>query len=111
MNEGTTSFHPFASVISQDNQSMPGGHNAAAFVLSTVLSRNAHPVWLKMLAYLPAALTFVSRVYQDKHWTSDDVAGAALGYFIATWVVDQHESSASPAGMTSFFPLSFSISF
>ena len=33
----------------------------------------------------------VSRVYQDKHWISDCFMGAALGYFIATWVVDKHE--------------------
>jgi hypothetical protein len=33
-------------------------------------------------------------VYQDKHWTSDNFAGAALGYFVATWVVDKHEKAA-----------------
>jgi membrane-associated phospholipid phosphatase len=105
--EGNTSFHPF-STITGDFHSLPGGHNAAAFVLSTVLSRNAKPVWLKIIAYVPAALTFVSRVYQDQHWTSDDFFGAALGYFVATWVVDQHEqvdsriqvSSANPCMIT-----------
>lgn len=115
--EGNTSFHPFyvAKTFSQlfvtAHQSMPGGHNAAAFVISTVLSRNAKPVWLKILAYLPAALTFVSRIYQDQHWTSDDFFGAALGCSIATWVVDQHENSTSGVGVTSLFPLSINITF
>ena len=109
VNEGSTSFHPFSSIVSADNQSLPGGHNTAAFVLSTVLSRNAKPVWLKVLAYLPAALTFVSRVYQDKHWTSDDFLGAALGYFIATWVVDQHENNKSIVEISSTYPLSITI--
>ncbi len=109
MEEGKSSFHPFSSLFNIDNQSFPGGHSTAAFVLSTVLSRNAKPVWLKILAYLPAALTFVSRVYQDQHWTSDDFAGAACGYFIATWVVDQHENNKSIVEISSAYPLSIRI--
>ena len=89
MNEGISSYHPFS--FRDDNHSFPGGHTATAFVLSTVLSRNAGPPWLKVLAYLPAAITPFSRVYEDKHWTSSDFFGGMLGYFIATWVVDLHE--------------------
>lgn len=109
MEEGKTSFHPFSALFDQDYHSLPGGHNSAAFVLSTVLSRNAKPVWLKVLAYLPAALTFISRVYQDQHWTSDDFLGAAVGYFIATWVVDQHENNKSIVEISSAYPLSIRI--
>jgi membrane-associated phospholipid phosphatase len=109
MDEGTTSFHPFSSLFDDDLHSSPGGHNVAAFVLSTVLSRNAKPGWLKAVAYLPALLTFISRVYQDQHWTSDDFFGAALGYYIATWVVDQHENNKSLAEVSSVYPLSIRI--
>jgi len=109
MEEGKTSFHPFSSLLIQDYHSIPGGHTTAAFVLSTVLSRNAKPVWLKVLAYVPAVLTFVSRVYQDKHWASDDLFGGALGYFIATWVVDIHENNESLVEMSSIYPISFRI--
>jgi membrane-associated phospholipid phosphatase len=109
-NEGIYSFHPFSTLFNQDDHSFPGGHNVAAFVLSTVLSRNAKPVWLKVLAYLPAVLTFVSRIYQDQHWTSDDFAGAVLGYFIATWVVDKHENNdKSIIDVSSTYPLSIRI--
>jgi membrane-associated phospholipid phosphatase len=107
--EGSKSFHPFSSLFNVDYQSMPGGHNTAAFVISTVLSRNAKPVWLKGLAYVPALLTFVSRVYQDQHWTSDDFLGAAFGYFIATWVVDLHEQEENRIQMSSFYPLTIRI--
>ncbi len=107
--EGTTSFHPFSSLLIQDNHSIPGGHTTAAIVLSTVLSRNAKPVWLKVLAYVPAVLTFISRTYQDQHWVSDDLFGGALGYFIATWVVDQHENNESLVEMSSIYPISFRI--
>ena len=111
LNEGPTTFHPFAALFNQDDHSMPGGHSTAAMVISTVLSRNAKPTWLKILAYVPAALTFASRVYQDQHWTSDDLVGAAFGYFIASWVVDQHESSNSPIEMSSIYPLTVRIAF
>ena len=87
---GPTAFKPF-SFLGWDFTSMPAGHTSWAFSLSTVLSRNAKPVWLKVLAYLPAALTFVARVYQDHHWTSDNFLAATFGYFTASWVVDQHE--------------------
>ena len=110
VNEGSKSFHPFSPLsFKQDYQSLPGGHNVVAFMVSTVLSRNAKPVWLKAIAYVPAALTLVSRVYQDRHWTSDDFLGAAVGYFVATWVVDRHEQEESRIQVSSVFPLTISI--
>jgi membrane-associated phospholipid phosphatase len=109
MEEGITSFHPFSSFFNQDDHSLPGGHMTAAMVLSTVLSRNSKPVWLKALAYLPAVLTCVSRVYQDKHWASDEFLGAVLGYCIASWVVDIHEENKSIIEMSSMYPLSIRI--
>ena len=109
-NEGPKSFHPFTTHEPvQDYQSLPGGHCVIGFALSTVLSRNAGPVWLKTLAYVPAALTFVSRVYQNKHWASDEILGTALGYLVATWVVDQHEKGESRIQVSSLFPLTISI--
>lgn len=89
--EGAGVYRPFHSLFSEDYHSMPGGHSTAAFVISTVLSRNINPVWLKVLVYVPAVLTMVSRVYQNYHWTSDCLIGSAFGYFIGTWVVDKHE--------------------
>lgn len=109
INEGAKSFRPFSKLFNQDLHSLPSGHATTAFVLSTVLSRNAKPVWLKILAYLPAALTLVSRVYQDKHWASDEFMGAVLGYSIAKWVVDKHENSKSIVEMSSTYPLSVKI--
>jgi hypothetical protein len=110
VNEGSKAFHPFSSFsFKQDYQSLPGGHSTIAFVVSTVLSRNVKPIWLKGLIYVPAALTFFSRVYQDHHWTSDDFLGAALGYSVATWVVDQHEQNESRVHVSSIFPFTISV--
>ena len=108
--EGSKSFHPFSNLFfKQDYQSLPGGHTTVAFVLSTVLSRNARSDMLKGLAYLPAALTFIARVYQDQHWTSDYFLGGIIGYFIATWVVDQHEREEDRVRISSLFPFTISI--
>lgn len=110
LNEGAHSFSPFSSILNQDNKSIPSGHSTIAFIISTVLSRNIKsPVW-KVLIYIPAVLTMISRVYQDQHWVSDTFAGAALGYLVATWVVDQHENnSSSILGISPTYPLSIRI--
>jgi len=107
MNEGISSYHPFS--FRDDFHSFPGGHTATAFVLSTILSRNAGPTWLKVLAYLPAVITPFSRVYEDKHWVSSDFFGGTLGYFVAKWVVDLHEKKDKEFQSTSNSPL-FNIS-
>ena len=106
--EGRATYHPF-TFIGDDFHSLPGGHSATTFIISTVLSRNVHPTWLKVLVYVPAVITAFSRIYQDMHWTSDNVLGGSLGFFIATWVVDQHEQNDSRVHMTSIFPLTISI--
>jgi len=95
LEKGPGTYRPFFSIFNQDYHSIPGGHSTAAFAVSTVLSRNVEPVWLKALCYVPPLFTMVSRVYQDQHWSSDNFMGAALGYFVATWVVDKHEKAAA----------------
>jgi membrane-associated phospholipid phosphatase len=108
MDEGRASYYPFSSLLDHYH-SLPGGHTATAFVISTVLSRNVDPTWLKVLMYLPAVITPISRVYQDQHWTSDNVLGGAIGFFIATWVVDLHEQNDSRVHVSSIFPLTISV--
>lgn len=93
LEQGNQTYVPFSKYSNPDHQSLPGGHTGIVMALTTVLSRNAKPVWLKVLAYVPAALSVIGRVYLDKHWTSDVFLGGAVGYLAATWVVDQHEKS------------------
>jgi membrane-associated phospholipid phosphatase len=109
-NKGAFSFHPF-SFKDFGFQSLPGGHNTEGWAMSTVLSHNAHSAVLKVLAYAPAALTFVSRIYQDQHWTSDDFLGAAIGYVVGSWVVDIHMKKASAVNVTAIYPFTVSIRF
>lgn len=107
-NVGRAFYRPF-TLFGDDYHSLPGGHTATAVVISTVLSRNIGPTWLKVLVYVPALITAYSRVYQDWHWTSDDLLGGAIGYFVTTWVVDLHERKDSRVHVSSLFPLKISV--
>ncbi len=70
----------------QDNQSFPSGHTSNAFALAAIAER--HYGWkLGVPAYLLAGVVGVSRIQQDKHYLSDVVAGATLGYIVGRTVV------------------------
>lgn len=97
-------FHPF-SFADYNFHSMPSGHTTSAFALSTVMSRHAHTTGLKILAYVPAAFTMFSRIYQNQHWLADEVLGAAIGYFAGNWVVDLHEGKRHRINVTSVAPV------
>jgi membrane-associated phospholipid phosphatase len=102
-------FKPFN--LAYGYHSMPSGHTTSAFALSTVLSRHAHSTTLKILAYVPAGFTMFSRIYQNQHWLSDEIIGAAIGIFVAEWVVDLHEGKRHRINVTSVSPLGISYTF
>ena len=75
-------FKPFSG-----HASFPSGHTTVAFAIATALSRETGARWAPWLAYPLAAAVGWSRVHDREHWTSDVVAGAALG----TWAADRAE--------------------
>lgn len=70
-------FRPFNG----DNrfQAFPSGHAVVAFSLAASVSEEAKRPWVTALAYGTATAVAWSRVYEDKHWTSDVVGGALVG--------------------------------
>ena len=63
--------------------SFPSGHTTTAFAVATVLAMGYHDkIWVGISSYTMASLVAVSRIHDGKHWGSDVVAGAALGFFI-----------------------------
>lgn len=76
-----------------DRESFPSGHVTSAFAFaSTVTSESErwspHAVWIVgPVMYGAATLSGVSRMYNDRHWVSDVVSGAAIGTFAGIKVV------------------------
>ncbi|NVO21408.1 MAG: phosphatase PAP2 family protein [Bacteroidetes bacterium] len=61
--------------------SFPSGHSALVFSVATVLaSEYWETKWVPLVSYTIAAATALSRVYNDKHWSSDILIGSAIGY-------------------------------
>ncbi len=89
-NLGAFKFEPL-SFKNNDYMSLNSGHTAVAFSMWTVISENQNNYVLKYLCFVPPVLTGISRIYHDRHWLSDVFLGAAVGYFTAKWVTDQHK--------------------
>jgi membrane-associated phospholipid phosphatase len=69
-----------------DQLSFPSGHASNAFTLAAVAER--HYGWkVGLPAYTLASLVAVSRLQRNKHYLSDVMAGATLGYIIGRTVV------------------------
>lgn len=70
----------------EDRLSFPSGHASNAFTLAAVAER--HYGWKAGLpAYTVASLVAVSRLQRNKHYLSDVMAGATLGYIVGRTVV------------------------
>lgn len=72
-----------------DNLSFVSAHSTTAFALASSLSTYYKDYkWVAWVTYPLATVTAWSRVYQNKHWVSDVVGGAALGIFIGKTVAN-----------------------
>jgi membrane-associated phospholipid phosphatase len=66
------------------NESLPSGHTSNAFATATVFATlYKEQKWVPPLAYGLAAMVGASRVYDNDHWASDVMAGAAVGFLSA----------------------------
>lgn len=78
-------------------QSFPSGHASDAFAAATVFTGEAARAWpgwewvVGPVMYASAAMAGVSRMYDNKHWATDVLAGAALGTFVGLQVVRRHD--------------------
>jgi hypothetical protein len=71
-------------------RSFPSGHSATSFAFAAVVAhRYPHKQWLKWSAYALAAGVSVSRYPAKKHFPSDILMGATLGYVTGTYLADR----------------------
>ena len=63
------------------NHSFPSGHATASFAIVTVFASEYRdkPI-VPILAYGLATLVGISRITENKHWSTDVLTGAAIGY-------------------------------
>ena len=66
----------------------PGGHTATAFVAAEFLHqefKDKSP-WISITGYAMAAVVGYMRIYNNRHWLKDDIAGAGIGIGITKLV-------------------------
>jgi membrane-associated phospholipid phosphatase len=98
--ETEPSFHgPFFQFKKQNGQkinnaaysSFPSGHTTAAFAAATVfaLEYRNKPL-IPVMSYVAATLIGISRLTENKHWPTDVLFGAALGFLSGKQVVNNY---------------------
>jgi membrane-associated phospholipid phosphatase len=94
--EGKSSFKPFAfdKLISGDLDytSFPSGHASDAFSIASVFADSYDSPWVGITAYGLASLLGLQRIYADRHWASDVLAGAVVGTVVGKSVVYLHKN-------------------
>lgn len=77
------------------NSSFPSGHTTVAFAAATVFALEyKDKPWVPVLSYTAASLIGLSRITENKHWLTDIIAGAALGYLTGQKVVNNYHRYA-----------------
>ena len=81
-----------------DYRSFPSGHSGMAFAAAAAVTSETSKWWPKSTWYIApvmyggATFVAVSRMYDNKHWASDVVLGAAIGTFSGLKVVRYHHT-------------------
>lgn len=72
--------------------SFPSGHMLTVTSVATALAEaygEDHP-WVPWVTYSVAIMTGTTRLYQNRHWSSDVWLGASLGYFVTKGIYARH---------------------
>ena len=91
----TPGFHGPFYKLQNGNSSFPSGHATLAFAAATVYAKEYKYIpAIPILAYSIASLVSLSRITENRHWTTDILAGAALGFLSGTQVVNNYHRYA-----------------
>ena len=81
-------FRPFQ--FKNDYDSFPSMHTASSFAMASVLAQTSDSTSVAVLSYTAATFVGFSRMYQNKHWASDVLLGAAIGELAGRVVTSFH---------------------
>jgi membrane-associated phospholipid phosphatase len=87
------SFQLWRGFQGDQYRSFPSGHTITSFAFASTLTRETQFWWphagfyVGTLFYGGAALVGLSRMYNNQHWASDVMAGAAIGTIVGLKVV------------------------
>ncbi|MBO9727275.1 MAG: phosphatase PAP2 family protein [Chitinophaga sp.] len=84
----------FEPPFSKDKQhtSFPSGHSLTVMTVATAMAElygKDHP-WVPWVAYSIAGLTGITRLYENRHWSSDVLIGLSLGHFVTKSIFRHH---------------------
>jgi membrane-associated phospholipid phosphatase len=107
---------PFAKSIdytgARTNSSFPSGHATVAFAAATVFALEyKNRPWIPIFAYSAATLIGLSRITENKHWGTDVLVGAALGYLTGRQVVNNYHRYAKLKAPNQQKSLSFNLQY
>lgn len=75
-----------------NGKSFPSGHTTSAFAVASVVAwQYKDTPWVPVAAYSLATLAGLSRIYDNRHWVSDVVAGAIFGTVTGRFICGQNE--------------------
>jgi membrane-associated phospholipid phosphatase len=89
-------------------RSFPSGHTTSAFAAAAAATAEAAYHWkagrpfVAPVLYGAAAIVGVSRMYNNAHWASDVVVGAAIGSFVG-WKVTRYAHEHPTNSVDNFF--------
>lgn len=94
------------------NSSFPSGHTTVAFAVATVFAKEYRNItWVPITAYSVASLVGLSRLTQNKHWATDIIVGATLGYLCGNQVVNNFHRHAQKISYPDQGHLTFSLNY
>lgn len=95
-------------------QSMPSGHASSIFATMTVISMQYDRWWVRIPAYAFATAVAFQRMEDRRHWASDVLVGAGLGFWVGSTLVCAHARQPQAASWRPTFGspgLGFAVAF